>query len=102
VHCEGHAATGRSTGLRELDGVAVGRREDLARGGQRSGGAEIGRTEDRDLRGAAGVLHDVADADNVAAHRHAGAQRRLRKRVLLRLRQRSTGRGGEECGGDDE
>ena len=57
-----------------------------------AGLAEIGRAEDRDIGGGAGVLDEIADAHDLADHR----DRRLERRAGGALRQRRVG--GEAFG----
>ncbi len=65
---------------------------------QRSGGAEIRRTIDRDLGRAAGIVDEVADPDDIAGYGDVGAQHRCRDRVVAGLRQGRCGGRGEQGG----
>ena len=66
---------------------------------QRTGGAEIRRAVDRDLRGGAGIVDDVADPDQIARHGDAGAQHWRYDHVVAGLREGRRRGGGEQGGG---
>ena len=78
---------GQTAGF-EIDDLVRQHRLDDALDRDAAGLAEIGRAEDRDIGGGAGVLHEIADAHDLADHR----DRRLERRAGDALRQRRVAR----------
>ena len=76
---------GQPGGVDQIDVIPLDRVEHpLDR--DRSGGADVGRAEDRGVGGCAGVLDQVADAHDVARHRDGALERRQRGRRRRDLR----------------
>jgi hypothetical protein len=69
---------------------------------QRACRAEIGRAIDRDLRGSAGIVDDVADPHDIGRDVDGGAQRRGRDGVAAVLREATRSGSREERGGEQE
>ena len=94
---------GQSAGV-EIDDLVRQHRLDHALDRHAAGLAEIGRAEDRHVGGGAGVLHQIADAHDLADDRHRGLERRAgplrQRRVRGEALEERPVAAGDLCAGD--